>query len=233
MQLLDTSFAPAGGAQGIRVSLPELALGSLLELIHAAQQTGVLEVSAACRHGTLPLRLAFLRGEIVDCALLDWRGLDALYSFPQVVESGQAEFWRVPPDAVQAQPPLAPFDSLTMEWARLTDEWPRYIAWIGSPSALLEGPAAPFNRPGGCSVRAAAHMLRQPLHEVASAAVELTRAGLLSPREGAPYAEWQVLTLPRPTFDLARGELRFGRSVLARMDGRTPCLLYTSPSPRD
>ncbi|WP_261664995.1 DUF4388 domain-containing protein [Deinococcus sp. Marseille-Q6407] len=198
MLVLNHSFQASGGAAGIRGTLAELPLNSLLELIHAAQQTGLLEVEAFLGRSSLTLRLAFFGGEIVDCAVLDWPGLDALFSFPQDLSAGHAEFWAIDPAQVQAQPPLAPFEFILSEWARVTDEWPRYNEWIGSPSTRFIGAMAPFSRPGGCSVRAAAHAGARPLHEVASQVAELAQAGLLRPKNEPPHQEWQFLPLPAP-----------------------------------
>lgn len=216
MLLLNHHFESSKGAAGIRAALTELPLSSLLELIHSSQQTGLLEVEGFVGRSSLTLRVAFLGGEIVDSALLDWQGLDALFSFPQDIAAGHAEFWSIPAHAVQSQPPLAPFNQVLSEWARLTDEWPRYIQYLGSASTRLEGEMAPFNRPGGYCVRAAAHASGQALHEVAATTAELVRLGLLQPKANPPHQEWQFLALP-PLSPMLLGS----STLLSRLDGQS------------
>lgn len=215
MLLLNYAFQSTGGASGMRAALNHLPLGSLLELIHTSQQTGLLEVEGFLNRSSLTLRVAFLQGEIVDSALLDWQGLDALFGFPQDIDSGHAEFWQIDTQHVHPQAPLAPFNQVMSEWARLTDEWPRYIEWLGSGSTRLEGEMAPFNQPGGCSVRAAAHMSQRALHEVAATTAELVKIGLLRPKANPPHQEWQFLALP----PLSPMMLSSG-SILTHLDGQ-------------
>ncbi|MFC6617017.1 hypothetical protein [Deinococcus radiophilus] len=84
---------------------------AVMELIHSTRQTGQLRVQAELPGGPLPLRLEFVGGELVGCALHDWHGPEALYAFPQTVTTGRAEFWQMRVSAA-ARWPLAPFGQL-------------------------------------------------------------------------------------------------------------------------
>lgn len=129
-----------------------------LELIHSSRRSGVLEVET----GGLPLSLTFSAGEVVGAAILDWEGLDALFTFPLHPKEGRFLFR---PGRTEGTP-LMPFRALLGEWARINDEWDRFRSLIDSPSRVLEA-----IRPkealevfqGGRSVRAAAKAWGVPL----------------------------------------------------------------------
>lgn len=180
-----------GGQLGLRAALWQVPLTVVLELVHATQRTGLLRAEAELDGGTLPLEIQFVRGEVTAAAILDWQGLEALYSFPQATPAGWAEFWQAP---AQPAPPLAPFQNLLAEWARLSDEWPRCCEQIRSPSQRFYGEAAPFNRPGGASARWVAAASGQPLHEVCTQLAALQQAGFIQPIQGS--FEWDTLVVP-------------------------------------
>jgi hypothetical protein len=68
-------------------------LTEVLELIHAHRRSGVLEV----REGVLPLTLRFAAGEVVEASILDWEGLEALFTFPLHPKEGAFRFQPGPP----------------------------------------------------------------------------------------------------------------------------------------
>ncbi len=115
------------------------------------------------RTGFLPLSLRFAAGEVVAANILDWEGLEALFTFPLHPQEGPFRF-RAGPSA--GGKPLLPFPTLLGEWARVNDEWDRFRTLIDSPSRVLE-----TIRPtpllevfqGGRSVRAAAKAWGVPL----------------------------------------------------------------------
>ncbi|WP_261663485.1 DUF4388 domain-containing protein [Deinococcus sp. Marseille-Q6407] len=188
MMLLRT---PSDARLGLRADLGELPLTAALELIHSTSQSGSLRVSAALDAADLPLELHFCAGEVTSAAILDWTGLDALYSFPQDVAAGQAAFWQQP---TPAAPPLAPFQNLLGEWARLSDEWPRLCEQLFSPSQRFYGELDPFSRPGGVSARWITAFSGQPLHEVCAQLAALQQAGMIRPVRRS--YEWDTLVLP-------------------------------------
>lgn len=179
------------GQLGLRVDLAKTPLTAVMDLVHSTSQTGQLHVEALLDSVTLPLLITFWRGEVTAAAVLDWEGLDALYSVPQGVSAGQAEFWQRPEEPAQ---PLAPFANLLAEWARLSDEWPRVCAQIGSPSQRFMGEAAPFDRAGGASGHWVTAFTSQPLHEVCSQLAALQLAGFIRPVPGS--FEWDALVAP-------------------------------------
>lgn len=139
-------------------SLKTLQSISLLEIIHENRRTGVLELEV----GPLTLRLEFLEGQLVGGGLLDWEGLDAIFSFPLHPTDG---VFRFQSKAVEGSPLIA-FKTLLGEWARINDEWGRFCRVFSSPSRVLEtvrpnDSYAAFM--GGRSVRNAAKFLGVPL----------------------------------------------------------------------
>jgi hypothetical protein len=160
-------------------------LTEVLELIHAHRRSGVLEV----REGVLPLTLRFAAGEVVGASILDWEGLEALFTFPLHPKEGAFRFQPGPP---AGERPLMPFANLLGEWARVNDEWDRFRALIDSPSRVLEAirpkpPLEPFQ--GGKSVRAAAKIWGAPLLIAMERAYMGLREGDLYPlRRYAWYA---------------------------------------------
>lgn len=197
---------------GLRASLSTVPLGAVLELIHTSAQTGRLYVRAQLAGGWLPLEVGWVSGEIVSAHILDWAGLDALCSFPQDAQQGELEFWQGGP--VMAASPLAPFMNLMGEWARLSDEWPRYCAEIGSPSQRFHGALAPFNRAGGASARLIVADTGEALHNVCAQLVGLQQAGFIRPIRHS--FEWETLVLP-PCDDQRK---MYHSPVLRLLDGQ-------------
>ncbi len=155
-----------------------------LELIHTGRRSGLLEVEAS----GLPLSLYFLGGEVVQAAIWDWEGLEALFAFPLHLQEGRFRFQGGRPEGT----PLMPFRALLGEWARINDEWTRFRTLIDSPSRVLEA-----IRPkeglevfqGGRSVRAAAKAWGVPLVVAMERAWTGVREGDLAPlRRYAWYA---------------------------------------------
>ncbi|WP_448567708.1 DUF4388 domain-containing protein [Thermus sp.] len=139
--------------------LSVIPLTEVLELVHAHRRSGALEV----RVGVLPLALRFAAGEVVGASILDWEGLEALFTFPLHPKEGTFRFQGGPPTQ---EKPLMPFPTLLGEWARVNDEWDRFRTLIDSPSRVLEAirskpPLEVFQ--GGKSVRAAAKAWGVPL----------------------------------------------------------------------
>ncbi|GAB5603479.1 DUF4388 domain-containing protein [Thermus sp. FJN-A] len=158
----------------------------LLELIHASRRSGVLELKA----GPLPLSLRFAAGEVVGAAILDWEGLEALFTFPLHPAEGTFRFLSAkPPEAARA---LMPFSALLGEWARVNDEWDRFRTLVDSPSRVLEAiRPKPLHEvfQGGKSVRAAAKAWGVPLLIAMERAYMGVREGDLYPlRRYAWYA---------------------------------------------
>ncbi|WP_027482770.1 DUF4388 domain-containing protein, partial [Deinococcus pimensis] len=141
--------------------LADLPLIGVLELMHFSRKTGVLEVGAP-----IPFALTFVNGEIVDGGVLDWVGLDAIFTLPPSPERGRFVFH----GREEGGRPLMPFAHLTTEWGRLADEWQRVCEVIGSPSRVLRGALPGFQE--GRSVRAAARASGEPLFVVAQRAAE-------------------------------------------------------------
>ena len=157
----------------------------LLELIHSHRRSGVLELSL----GYLPLSLRFREGEVVGASILDWEGLEALFSFPLHPVEGVFRFRVTPPEGDK---PLMPFSLLLGEWARINDEWDRFRTLVDSPSRVLEAirPKPPYEVfQGGKSVRAAAKAWQVPLLIAMERAYMGVREGDLYPlRRYAWYA---------------------------------------------
>lgn len=164
--------------------LSGIPLPDTLELIHSGRRSGVLEVET----GGLPLSLTFLAGEAVGAAILDWEGLDALFTFPLHPKEGRFLFR---PGWTEGTP-LMPFRTLLGEWARINDEWDRFRSLIDSPSRVLEtirpkGGLEVFQ--GGRSVRAAAKAWGVPLVVAMERAWTGVKEGDLAPlRRYAWYA---------------------------------------------
>ncbi len=139
--------------------------------------------------GPLPLSLRFAAGEVVGAALLDWEGLEALFTFPLHPKEGP---FRFQPGPAGEEKPLMPFSVLLGEWARVNDEWDRFRTLVDSPSRVLEAirPKPPLEVfEGGKSVRAAAKAWGVPLLIAMERAYMGVREGDLYPlRRYAWYA---------------------------------------------
>jgi len=139
--------------------LEGIPLSDALELLHGSKKNGRLKVDA-----DVPLVLRFHEGEIVSGGILDWTGFDAISAFDLQNRSGSFRFRE---EAAIGEPePLMPFHALITEWARLTDEWHRFLPEVGSPSRVYEAPRARgifevFSKP--LSVRGAARRWGVPL----------------------------------------------------------------------
>ncbi|MDV6375806.1 DUF4388 domain-containing protein [Deinococcus arenicola] len=163
--------------------LSDLPLMGILELVHSTRQTGVLDVRSG-----VPCTVTFVGGEIISGGILDWMGLDALYASPLLPDSGTFDFTQRP----VAGQPLGPYGHLTTDWARVSDEWERVCAVIGSPSHWFRGDVFPFSSAGGCSVRSAARELNIPVFQAAQMVVTALRQGKLTPQN---RQEWHRLRL--------------------------------------
>nr|WP_277621058.1 DUF4388 domain-containing protein [Thermus arciformis] len=156
-----------------------------MELVHGQRRSGTLEVRA----GPLPLTLRFAQGEVVGAQILDWEGLEALFTFPLHPKEGT---FRFQPSSPAADPPLLPFATLLGEWARVNDEWDRFRTLLDSPSRVLEAirPKPPLEVfQGGKSVRGAAKAWGVPLLIAMERAYMGVREGDLYPlRRYAWYA---------------------------------------------
>lgn len=184
--------------------LADLPLIGVLELMHFSRKTGVLEVGAP-----IPFALTFVNGEIVDGGVLDWVGLDAIFTLPPAPERGRFVFH----GREQGGRPLMPFAHLTTEWGRLADEWQRVCTTIGSPSRVLKGALPGFAE--ARSVRAVARTSGEPLFVVAQRAAEAVASGKLELTDR--YA-WHVLRIRHPR---ARGADTTPAGSLERlMDGQ-------------
>ncbi|GGM97184.1 hypothetical protein GCM10007092_08600 [Thermus composti] len=165
--------------------LSAIPLTEVLELIHTHRRSGALEV----RVGPLPLTLRFAHGEVVAASILDWEGLEALFTFPLYPKEGSFRFQPGPVPEAQA---LMPFGPLLGEWARVNDEWDRFRTLVDSPSRVLEAlrPTPPYEVfQGGKSVRAAAKAWGVPLLIAMERAYMGVREGDLYPlRRYAWYA---------------------------------------------
>lgn len=137
----------------------------------------------------LPLALRFAAGEVVGAAILDWEGLEALFTFPLHPQEGP---FRFQPGPAPQEKPLMPFSALLGEWARVNDEWDRFRTLVDSPSRVLEAirPKPPLEVfQGGKSVRAAAKAWGVPLLIAMERAYMGVREGDLYPlRRYAWYA---------------------------------------------
>ena len=165
-------------ASPLRGDFHDLSLPDLLDLLHATRQTGVLQVQAAVtgRH-PLPFQVSLVRGEVTGGAVLDWSGLDALMSCPPDPQVGNFEFVVRP----QGGTPPLPYAQLVAEWARLSDEWRRICAVIGSPSRGWQAPLPGFQDPAGRSVRAALSHSGQTLTGLSGALAQAVLAGQARP----------------------------------------------------
>lgn len=186
--------------QGLLSDLPLL---GMLELISGTRQTGVLEVQAE-----VPYAVVFVAGQVVNGGILDWLGLEALQACPLVPETGAFTFAQ---RQVMGQP-LAPFNHVMSEWARVSDEWATVCAVIGSPSRLLRGPVPLFERGGGRSVRAAAREAELPVFEVAQFAAQAVREGRLELQDRYEWMRLRLAPTRRATAAPAR-QPQEGRSL--------------------
>jgi len=184
--------------QGLFFDAP---LIGVLELVHVSRKTGVLVADAA-----LPFSLSFLDGEVVSGGILDWQGLDAIYTCPLLPDQGSFSF------SVQAVDGemLAPYGKITADWARYSDDWSQLCGVIGSPSAMFRGTLPLFDVPEGRSIRAAARSAQLPLFEVAERVVAGVRSGRLTPID---RYSWYSL---RHKHQLGSGR---GGRVAAALDG--------------
>jgi len=115
--------------------LTSVPLADVLELLHSGKKSGQLSVEAE-----VPLVLRFHEGEIIGGGILDWTGFDAITAFDLQNQEGRFVFRD---EAVIGEPqPLMPFAALITEWARLTDEWRRFLPEAGPPSRVYEAPRA-------------------------------------------------------------------------------------------
>ena len=158
--------------------LRSIALSDALELLHGGKRSGRLAV----RSRDVLLHLYFHGGEITGGGILDWTGFEAITSFDLQAREGELKFKA---EAVIDEPePLMPFPKLLTEWARLTDEWHRYLGEIGPPSRVYrasgdeEGELGIFREP--LSVRGAARRWGVPLIEAMERVARGVREGRLS-----------------------------------------------------
>jgi len=113
--------------------LSSVPLSEALLLLHSGKKSGQLSVEAE-----VPLVLRFHDGEVIGGGIYDWTGFEAITAFDLQNREGA---YRFRPEAVVGEPePLMPFDTLVTEWARLTDEWRRFLAEVGPPSRVYEAP---------------------------------------------------------------------------------------------
>jgi len=113
--------------------LASIPLADTLELLHAGKKSGQLSVSAE-----VPLVLRFHEGEVIGGGIFDWTGFEAITAFDLQNPEGLFVFRE---EAVVGEPePLMPFHALVTEWARLTDEWRRFLPEVGPPSRVYEAP---------------------------------------------------------------------------------------------
>ena len=154
--------------QGLFFDAP---LIGVLELLHVSRKTGVLNADAG-----LPFSLSFRDGEVTGGGILDWQGLDAIYTCPLLPGEGSFSF------SVQAVEgaTLAPYGKITADWARYSDDWQQICAVVGSPSALFRGALPLFDSDEGRSIRAAARSAQLPLFEVAERVLAGVRSGRLT-----------------------------------------------------
>ncbi len=184
-------------------------LPEVLVLIHQHRRSGFLSLQV----GPLPLELTFAQGEVVEARILDWEGLEALFTFPLHPKEGTFRFQG---GAVQEAPALFPFTLLLGEWARVNDEWDRFRSLVDSPSRVLEAlrPEGPYGIFfGGKSVRAVAKAADIPLLVAMEQAYMGVREGYLYPLRR--YA-WYALRIRHK----GRGKtLEDYSDLLTRLDG--------------
>lgn len=165
-------------ASPLRGDLHDLSLPGLLDLLHATRQTGVLRVEAAVTgHHPLPFQVSLVRGEVAGGAVLDWTGAEALMSCPPDPQAGSFEFVVRP----QGGAPPLPYAQFVAEWARISDEWGRICAVIGSPSRRWQAPLPGFQDPQGRSVRAALPQSGQTLVGLSGALAQAVLTGQARP----------------------------------------------------
>nr|WP_026138768.1 DUF4388 domain-containing protein [Deinococcus wulumuqiensis] len=161
----------------LRGDLHDLPLPGLLDLLHDTRQTGVLRVEAAVNGRPLPFQVSLVRGEVTGGAVVDWSGMDALMSCPPEPQRGRFEFVVRP----QGGTPPLPYAQFVAEWARISDEWRRICAVIGSPSRRWQAALPGFEHPEGRSVRAALPQSGQTLPSLAGALAQAVLGGQARP----------------------------------------------------
>lgn len=192
-------------------SFSTIPLSDVLEMIHANRGTGVLYLDS----NQLPLSLNFEEGEVVDGAILDWEGFEAISTFPLHPDKGRFKFEA---GSVQGVP-LMPFKAFVGEWARMNDQWARFRSVLDSPSRVLETPRAvePFAVfVGGKSVRAAAKGWGVPLIIAAERAWRGLREGDLTKLR--KYA-WFALRIRHPSARRTQAGIRDPRDMTVLLDG--------------
>ena len=166
-------------------------LADLLELLHSGGKSGRLHIRAE-----VPFELLFEEGEIVGGGVLDWQGFEAISAFDFNSREGRFRF--VPGKASGALHPIMPFSPLLTEWARISDEWRRYLKQMGPPSRLFEAPRPKglyeiFERP--LSIRGAARRWQVPLIIAMERVWQANREGALVPL--ARY-RWYTMRIRHP-----------------------------------
>jgi Domain of unknown function (DUF4388) len=187
-----------GPMQGLFFDAP---LIGVLELIHVSRKTGVLVADAG-----LPFALSFKQGEVVSGGIIDWQGLDAIYTCPLLPDQGSFSFTVQPVEGEV----LATYGKITADWARYSDDWRQICGLVGSPSILFRGDLPLFDGPEGSSIRAAAKSSQLPLFEVAERVVAGVKGGRLTALD---RYSWYALRLKHQL-----GSGRGGR-VAAALDG--------------
>ncbi len=170
-----------------------------LELVHAGKQSGEMVVDAE-----VELVLRFHSGEVMGGGILDWTGFEAISAFDLARREGSFRFY---PEAVIGEPePLMPFATFLAEWARLSDEWRRFLKRVGAPSRVFEaprpqGPYQLFARP--LSVRGAARRWGVPLIVAVERVWQGLEEGVLVPL--AQY-RWHPMRIRHPlAWEVPRG----------------------------
>jgi Domain of unknown function (DUF4388) len=195
--------------------LRDAPLPSLLELIKNSRQRGHLFVDAA-----LPLTLALEKGQVVSATILDYEGLEGLFTYPLHLEDGM---YRFEPSLPQAHRPLMPFDALLSEWARHNDEWQRLRQRLDSPSHVLD--PWPNARPafalfdGKRSVRAVAKLMAQNDPKITLLEVAKLAADGLEQGDLAVTYRYAWFSLRIQHADAGRVNLRGQRELTSYLDG--------------
>ena len=178
--------------------LRSVPLSEVLLLLHSGKKGGQLSVEAE-----IPLILRFHDGEIVGGGIFDWTGFEAITAFDLHKREGRFRFQ--PEGTIDEPEPIMPFDALVAEWARLTDEWRRYLSEIGAPSRVYKARRPPlpevyaiFAEP--LSVRGAARRWGVSLIEAMERVLQGRREGVLVE---LPVYRWYRMRIRHPmAFDL-------------------------------
>lgn len=139
-------------------ALDTISLIDVLEMLHGNRGTGRLYVEI----DRLPLEIEFSQGEISSASILDWHGLEAIATFPLHPKFGRFKFV----GSSENKNAMLPFKNLVGEWARLNDQWSRFLTVIDSPSRVLDTPNPSGQTgifQGGRSIRGAAKQWKVPL----------------------------------------------------------------------